>query len=54
MMMQTKETGSDSETRDSIQRGSANIEYYVIRTGRIKTSEVIVDSDPIEVRIPKS
>lgn len=50
--MQTKETGSDSEIRDSIQHGSASIEYYVIRTGRIKTSEVIVDSDRIEVRTP--
>jgi predicted metal-dependent hydrolase len=53
MMMQTKKkTGSDSEIRDSIQHGSANIEYYIIRTGRIKTSEVIVDSDRIEVRTP--
>lgn len=40
------------ESKDRIQYGSANIDYYIKRSKRIKTSELIVDSDRIEVRTP--
>jgi predicted metal-dependent hydrolase len=40
------------ESKDRIQYGSANIDYYIRRSKRIKTSELIVDSDRIEIRTP--
>lgn len=40
------------ESKDRIQYGSANIDYYIKRSKRIKTSELIVDSDRIEIRTP--
>jgi|SRR5215216_6245710 len=38
--------------RDKIRYGTTTIPYHVIRTRRIKTSEVIVDADTITVRVP--
>lgn len=46
-MIQRKE-----EFKDRIQYGSTDLEYYVKRSRRIKTSELIVDSDRIEIRTP--
>lgn len=40
------------ESKDRIQYGTASIDYYIKRSKRIKTSEVIVDSDRIEIRTP--
>ena len=40
------------ESKDRIQCGSASIDYYIKRSKRIKTSELIVDSDRIEIRTP--
>jgi predicted metal-dependent hydrolase len=40
------------ELKDHIQYGSSDIDYYIKRSKRIKTSELIVDSDRIEVRTP--
>lgn len=41
-----------AESKDRIQYGSTNIEYYIKRSKRIKTSELIVDPDRIEIRTP--
>jgi predicted metal-dependent hydrolase len=46
-MIQQKE-----EFKDRIQYGSTDLEYYITRSKRIKTSELIVDSDRIEIRTP--
>ena len=43
---------SSKEFRDRIQYGSTNLEYHIKRSKRIKTSELIVDSDRIEIRTP--
>lgn len=40
------------ESKDRIQYGSTNIDYYIKRSKRVKTSELIVDSDRIEIRTP--
>jgi predicted metal-dependent hydrolase len=40
------------EFKDRIRYGSINLEYHIKRSKRIKTSELIVDSDRIEIRIP--
>ena len=40
------------EFKDRIRYGSTNLEYHIKRSKRIKTSELIVDSDRIEVRTP--
>ncbi len=38
--------------RDKVRYGTITIPYHVIKTSRIKTSEVIVDADTITVRVP--
>jgi predicted metal-dependent hydrolase len=38
--------------KDKVQYGTITIPYQIIKTGRIKTSEVIVDADTITVRTP--
>jgi predicted metal-dependent hydrolase len=43
---------SSKEIKDRIRYGSINLEYHSKRSKRIKTSELIVDSDRIEVRTP--
>jgi predicted metal-dependent hydrolase len=40
--------------RDNVRYGTITIPYNVIKTGRIKTSEVIVDADTITVRAPSN
>ena len=40
--------------RDKVRYGTITIPYRVIKTRRIKTSEVIVDADTITVRVPLS
>ena len=40
------------EFKDRIRYGSTNLEYHIKRSKRIKTSELIVDSDRIEIRTP--
>ena len=40
------------ESKDRIRYGSTNIDYFIKRSKRIKTSELIVDSDRIEIRTP--
>jgi predicted metal-dependent hydrolase len=40
------------ESKDRIRYGSANLDYFIKRSKRIKTSELIVDSDRIEIRTP--
>jgi hypothetical protein len=37
---------------DRVKYGTATIPYNIIKTGRIKTSELIVDADTITVRVP--
>jgi predicted metal-dependent hydrolase len=44
--------GSGKELKDRIRYGSTNLEYHIKRSKRIKTSELIVDSDRIEIRTP--
>ncbi len=43
---------SSKEFKDRIQYGSTNLEYHIKRSKRIKTSELIVDSNRIEIRTP--
>ncbi len=43
---------NNDESKDRIQYGSTIIDYYIKRSRRIKTSELIVDSDRIEIRTP--
>jgi predicted metal-dependent hydrolase len=38
--------------KDKVKYGTSTISYRVIKTGRVKTSEVIVDADSITVRAP--
>lgn len=38
--------------QDKVKYGTATIPYSIIKTGRIKTSELIVDADSIVVRAP--
>jgi predicted metal-dependent hydrolase len=38
--------------QDRIKYGTATITYCIIKSGRIKTSELIVDADTITVRAP--
>jgi len=38
--------------QDRVKYGIVTIPYSIIKTGRIKTSEVIVDADTITVRVP--
>jgi predicted metal-dependent hydrolase len=40
------------ELKDKVTYENQNIEYYIKRSKRIKTSELIIDSDNIEVRTP--
>src|SRR5215204_1201495 len=40
------------QQRDKIRYGTITISYNIIKTRRIKTSEVIVDADTITVRVP--
>ena len=40
------------ELKDKVTYENQNIEYYIKRSNRIKTSELIIDSDKIEVRTP--
>jgi hypothetical protein len=40
------------EGEDKIQYGTVTIPYDIIRTKRIKTSEIIVDADKVTVRTP--
>lgn len=43
---------NNQESKDRLQHGTENIDYYIKRSKRIKTSELIVDSNRIEVRTP--
>jgi hypothetical protein len=43
---------NNQELKDRVQYGATNIDYYIKKSKRIKTSELIVDSDKIEVRTP--
>ena len=45
---------NNQELKDRVQYGTTNIDYYIKKSKRIKTSELIVDSDKIEVRTPLS
>jgi predicted metal-dependent hydrolase len=38
--------------KDKVKYGAITIQFHIIKTGRIKTSEVIVDADTITVRAP--
>jgi predicted metal-dependent hydrolase len=40
------------QQKDEVKYGTATIPYYIIKTRRIKTSELIVDADTITVRTP--
>ena len=40
--------------KDRVKYGTITIPYQVIKTRRIKTSEVIVDADTITIRTPYS
>jgi hypothetical protein len=40
--------------KDRVKYGTITIPYQIIKTRRIKTSEVIVDADTITVRTPYS
>jgi hypothetical protein len=37
------------QQQDKVKYGTTTIPYYIIKTGRIKTSELIVDADTITV-----
>jgi predicted metal-dependent hydrolase len=43
---------NNQESRDRVRYGTREIEYYIKKSKRIKTSELIVDYDKIEVRTP--
>src|SRR5689334_11908795 len=45
-------TIQEEEDNDKIHYGTATISYDIIRSKRIKTSEIIVDADKIIVRTP--
>ena len=38
--------------KDRVRYGTTTISYYIIKTRRIKTSELIVDANTITVRTP--
>ena len=38
--------------QDKVKYGTTTIRYNIINTGRIKTSEIIVDADTITIRAP--
>ena len=40
------------QQKDKVKYGTTTIAYHVIKTRRIKTSELIVDADTITVRAP--
>ena len=40
------------QQKDKVKYGTTTIPYHVIKTRRIKTSELIVDADIITVRTP--
>jgi predicted metal-dependent hydrolase len=40
------------QQKDKVKYGTTTIPYYIIKTRRIKTSELIVDADTITVRAP--
>src|SRR5215211_7904977 len=40
------------QQKDKVKYGTTTISYHIIKTRRIKTSEVIVDADTITVRTP--
>jgi predicted metal-dependent hydrolase len=40
------------QQKDKVKYGTTTILYYIIKTRRIKTSELIVDADTITVRTP--
>ena len=40
------------QQKDKVKYGTTTIPYYIIKTRRTKTSEVIVDADTITVRTP--
>jgi predicted metal-dependent hydrolase len=40
------------QQKDKVKYGTTTIPYYIIKTRRIKTSELIVDADTITVRTP--
>jgi predicted metal-dependent hydrolase len=39
-------------SKDQIQYGTTTIPYHVVKSKRIKTSEIIVDSDKVTIRTP--
>ena len=45
---------SESHSKHEYVHGTKRIEYFVFRTRRRKTSEIVVDSDEIVVRVPYS
>jgi predicted metal-dependent hydrolase len=45
-------TQQREEFKDRIRYGSIDLEYHIKKSKRIKTSELIVDSDRIEIRTP--
>ncbi len=47
-----QDRNNSTEFKDQIRYRSTNLEYHIKRSKRIKTSELIVDSDRIEVRTP--
>jgi predicted metal-dependent hydrolase len=40
------------QQKDKVKYGTITIPYHIIKTRRIKTSELIVDTDTITVRTP--
>jgi len=40
------------QQEEQVQYGSSTIGYSIIKSRRVKTSEIIVDSDKILVRVP--
>jgi predicted metal-dependent hydrolase len=45
---------NNQELKDRVRYGTKNIDYYIKKSKRIKTSELIVDFDKIEVRTPSN
>ena len=45
---------SETMSRHEYIHGSKKVQYFVFRTRRMKTSEIIVDSDEIVIRVPYS
>ena len=40
------------QKKGKIQYGTITIPYYIIKSKRVKTSEIIVDSDKVTIRTP--